>query len=248
MTKPAEYLEKIVADAFKREFDQEENVVRSLPFFATSLGILASAVAFARPALCPPVLQPFSVAIYLSLVLLALAIITVFWFLFQAVKPRKFQYPMGERDLLHYAEQLSNFYASDEQDATPENLETAIVDDLRDAVTTQMATAAEASRTINFARLGSRAKALVALILTILLAFVVLALILIRDTIASGECHARPEQSDSSAPRSQDGKRPDNGPRAAQTSPAPDAPGSEGRVGVQGSPTLPNTGSPSAGK
>jgi hypothetical protein len=53
MSKFTEYLEKFIADSFKRESDQEENVVRSLPFFATSLGVLAASVGLVRGALCP---------------------------------------------------------------------------------------------------------------------------------------------------------------------------------------------------
>lgn len=234
MSKPAEYIEKVVAEAFKREFDQEENVVRSLPFFATSLGILASAVAFARPALCEPVWQPFSVAIYASLAALGLTSLAIFWFLFIAVKPRQFRYLMAEHELIHYAEQLSNFYATDGE-GPPADIESAIIDDLREAVTTQLATAAEASRAVNFTRLGARAKALVALVSAILLAFIILALILVRDTVAPGECHARPEQSSPSAPRAEHSARPENGPGATQTVPAADAASSQGGVGVQGS-------------
>ena len=241
MSSPTEYLEKVVADGFKREFDQEENVVRSLPFFATSLGVLASAIAFARPALCPPVLQPFSIAIYACLALLAFAIIAVFRYLLKAIMPRQFQYLMGEHALIHYAEQLSNFYATEEEGAATD-VETAIIDDLREAVTTQLATAAEASRAINFARLGARAKALVALVIAILLAFVILAGILIRDTVAPGECHARPEQSSPSAPRTEHGTGPENGPGATQASPAAHAPGREGGLGVQGSSPVPSAG------
>ncbi len=48
MSKTTEYAEKIISDAFKREIDQEENVVRSLPFFATSLGVLAAATGVVR--------------------------------------------------------------------------------------------------------------------------------------------------------------------------------------------------------
>jgi hypothetical protein len=247
MTKPAEYVEKVVSEAFKREFDQEENVIRSLPFFATSLGVLGSAIAFARPALCQPVLRPFSVAIYASLILLALAVLTVFWLLFRAVRPRQFQFLMGERALIQYGEQLANFYASDEQGA-PADVESAIVDDLRDAVTVQLATAAESSRAVNFVRLAARARALVALVLAILLAFVVLGLIIVRDTVAPGECHARPEQSSPSAPRAQDSTRPDNGAGAAKTGPTSDAAGAKGRLGVQGSPHLPSAGSPGTGR
>jgi len=43
-----EYLEKIVAESYKREIDQEENVVRSLPFVAAALAVLATIMIFLR--------------------------------------------------------------------------------------------------------------------------------------------------------------------------------------------------------
>lgn len=47
----AAYLERLVFDSFKRELDQDENVVRSLPFFATSIGVLVAFAGLARGAL-----------------------------------------------------------------------------------------------------------------------------------------------------------------------------------------------------
>jgi hypothetical protein len=57
-----EYLEKLGADSYKREIDQEENVVRSLPFAATFLVLLASVLAFIADYIPLPALTPVPVA------------------------------------------------------------------------------------------------------------------------------------------------------------------------------------------
>ncbi len=48
--KTAEHLERLFADAFKREVDQEENVARTLPFFATAIGTILATIGLLRPA------------------------------------------------------------------------------------------------------------------------------------------------------------------------------------------------------
>ena len=43
-----EYLEKIAAERYERELDQEENVVRNLPFAAAALAIIFAFMAAIR--------------------------------------------------------------------------------------------------------------------------------------------------------------------------------------------------------
>ena len=102
MSKADEYVEKVVTDSYKRELDQEENVVRSLPFFATSLGILATALGLARTAIGPFALSGIQLAIYTTLALTAVSILLVLAFLVQAIRPRDFKNPMTEQDLISY--------------------------------------------------------------------------------------------------------------------------------------------------
>jgi hypothetical protein len=44
----SDYLEKTFADAYRKEIDQEENIWRSLPFFAATLALQLTAVAQIR--------------------------------------------------------------------------------------------------------------------------------------------------------------------------------------------------------
>ena len=231
--KPAEYVEKIVAELFKREADQEENVVRILPFFATALGVVATMLIFVRPALCPPSLQPMTIAIYGVLLATVVVVFVVLGFLIVSVWPRRFQVPMTEEALLGYAEELTNYYtAPGPETPAAGTIEDAIVDDLREAMTKQMAIAATRSRAINSTRLGARSRAVTALVFAISLAFSLVALILVRDTLFPGACNAG-HQSTSSIPSGTHPLR-SNGANGSEAEPPGNARNDQGRLDLQG--------------
>jgi hypothetical protein len=52
-----EYLETLVADSYKRELDQEENVVRSLPFAAAALAVVSTIMVVIRAMFRPGLLD-----------------------------------------------------------------------------------------------------------------------------------------------------------------------------------------------
>src|SRR5690242_10543276 len=81
--KAAEYLEKLVTESFKRELDQEENVVRSLPFFATSIGVLITFVGFVRTTLPAFSLTAWPIIAYGLLFSLLCALAALLLFLYQ---------------------------------------------------------------------------------------------------------------------------------------------------------------------
>jgi len=104
-----EYLEKIVEAAFKREFEQDENVVRSLPFFATALGLVVAIFTQIAPRITG--LSP--VAGYVAgllLVLAAAVFLGILWCLFQIVRAREFKIPPDEEALVAWARDLVEFY------------------------------------------------------------------------------------------------------------------------------------------
>ncbi|NUB11282.1 hypothetical protein GAY28_00355 [Azospirillum brasilense] len=166
--KAAEYLDKLVTESFKRELDQEENVVRSLPFFATSIGALLAFVGFARGTLPAFSVAAWPLLVYGLLACLLVSLVALIFFLYQSVRQRTFTYPMQERELIDYATGLITYYrqvaeaapekaepgAEAEDDTDPvEVIERAIVDDLRKAMLDQIAAAARASRANNASRL-----------------------------------------------------------------------------------------------
>jgi hypothetical protein len=188
--KVAEYVEKLVSESFKREADQEENVIRSLPFFATSIGVLVAFIGLARPALPPLTLSPFPIIVYGLLTGVMLSLTVLIAFLFLAVRQRTFKYPMSEADLIAYAARLTDYYsaaaspaasagtaesgeadhaeaASENEADTTETIEKAVIDDLRNTITGQIAEAARVSRANNIKRLGARARAFASLMVAL---------------------------------------------------------------------------------
>jgi hypothetical protein len=52
MSKVDDYVEAYVTDGLKRQLEQEENIVRSLPFFATALSLIILLVGAGRGPRC----------------------------------------------------------------------------------------------------------------------------------------------------------------------------------------------------
>lgn len=188
MPEADEYVESIIADGFDREIDQEENIVRSLSFCATSLGILAAALSLALPTLCPPAWEVFAVATYGLLVTLASSVLVVLFYLFRSVWPRQVAYPISAIALLSYADSLRAYYGN--ADAAPEIVEAAIVADIRETRIKQTAQATQWNRKRNLPRLCARDRAITVLVFSVFLAFVLLGVIFVRDAVSPGGCGA----------------------------------------------------------
>lgn len=157
----AEYLEKSIADSLKREIDQEENVVRSLPFFATSIGVLLASIGLVRPSLDK---IPSGLFLWVAYGLAALtlgSIILITYYLFQATKRRQQYLPMMETAHIAYARSLISYHSVMQVEgvhATVEARDKAVVLDLRSEQLQQLAVYAESLREVNLARLSMRAR------------------------------------------------------------------------------------------
>jgi hypothetical protein len=180
MTSPSEYIEKLVADAYKREADQEENVFRSMPFFATTFGVVATAIGLARPAIGPFDSTTASWIVHMLLAAVFLATAAGLFFLTQAIKLRSFKLPMTESALIVWRDDLERFYRESAEPAAA--VGAAIVTDLRDAMTTQIAEATEVTRRNNLRRIEARGRAVTSLVAAIALVFALFATILVRDS------------------------------------------------------------------
>jgi hypothetical protein len=204
-----EYVEAIISQGFEREIEQEENIVRSLPFCATSLGILAAALSLVLPALCPPREDVLTIVPYGLLAALGFSVLFVFFYLFRSVWPRRVAYPMSGADLLSYADKLRAYYAK--SDSAPEIVETAIIGDIRETRTRQMVEATRWNRKRNVPRLRARDRAITGLVFSVFLAFFLLGVIFLRDAIAPGECSARVREPGPAVAGGQDAARPGDG-------------------------------------
>lgn len=110
------YIEKTLADSYRKEIDQEENVWRSLPFFAATLALQLAALFQIIDKL--PDLTTVIGWVSLSLLAVAgLATLVSLGFLAASIYPQRFDYVAKQGLLLTYARDLIR----DEQ--TPENQE-----------------------------------------------------------------------------------------------------------------------------
>ncbi|MGF7213690.1 hypothetical protein GGE65_008337 [Skermanella aerolata] len=244
--KTAEYLEKQMGDSFKREQDQEENVIRSLPFFATSIGVLVTFVTLVRKDL--PVFDwtLWPGVIYGLLAGVLVFLLLVLKFLHQAVRRRDFVYLMSETKMLEYARATKTYYQTisghdsptaispgDEADPVTV-IENAVVGDLRNAVINDLAAAAQSSRSNNLERLTARTRAFTSLMIALIFALAMIVAILIHDTVNGGLDGGQDGNANRGVTEPQR-TGPENGPLPAETNATGNAGGREGGLELQGS-------------
>jgi hypothetical protein len=188
-----EYLEKIVSDAFKREFDQDENVVRSLPFFAAALVLVVTTLGFVGRDLPELAITFLSITAHLLLAAAGVCICGVLVHLVNAVRPRSYQLPASETLLRDWTAELRGFHA--EQGHAGEALEAAVVADLRTRMIEEFAGAATHNRALNIAKAFARAQALLYLLGALAFVFALAVAIFFGEHIAGlgGEPDGRAE-------------------------------------------------------
>ena len=174
-TTAAEYLEKLFAESFKRELDQDENVVRSLPFFTAALALAVTLLGIAGRSLLPFDATPWTFRFFMLIAAILLAgcavwaLCGVLWHLFAAVRPRSYTIPPTETELIAWENQLRTFHTASNLDG--DDLERAVVTDLRDLMIKEYAKAAMAYRANNIPKLFARSQALMRLIMLLAFAF-----------------------------------------------------------------------------
>lgn len=250
--KVAEYLEKQMGDSFKREQDQEENVIRSLPFFATSIGVLVTFVTLVRKEL--PILDwtLWPSVIYLLLTGVLGFLLLVLKFLHDAVRRRDFVYLMSETKMLEYSRETVTYYRtlsdqnSSEPDTAPDAetrkdetdpvtvFENAVVGDLRNAMINDLAAAAQSSRLNNLERLTARTRAFTSLMIALIFALAMTVAILIHDTVNGGLDGGQDGNVNRGVTAPQRAG-PEDGPLPAETNPSGSAGGREGGLELPGS-------------
>jgi hypothetical protein len=99
------HIEKSLADSYRKEIDQEENIWRSLPFFATTIALQIAALGQFISWL-PPLGTVYSLISIFLLSATGLLMLTALVLLAVCIKPAKFQYIAREPLLFHYAEDL----------------------------------------------------------------------------------------------------------------------------------------------
>ena len=157
-----DHIERVLADAYHREIEHEENVWRTLPFFAATLALQLTAL-FQTVEHFPPAgtaawrmaagFGAFSgVATFVALVFLAASIM-----------PARFDYIAPEPDLLDFADRL-------DRERPDRGIEASanVVETLKRELARQYALAAEHNRAINRSRAKRRSIAGLATVLSVL--------------------------------------------------------------------------------
>lgn len=158
------HIEKTLADAYRKEIDQEENVWRSLPFFAATLALQLTVLSplsglktfpSAESGAWWDAVGGFTIA--------GVATVTALVFLVASIWPARFRYIAPEPELLDYAEGLD----ADEQEA-PENAPVDAEAALKRVLARQYAIATDHNRQINQRRALWRSFAGLATLMSVL--------------------------------------------------------------------------------
>lgn len=187
-----EHLERTFADAYRREVEQEENVWRSLPFFATALAVQLAALVGVRDWLSG-VTGVASWAAAALLLAAAGAFLSALGFLAASIAPAEFRYVSREPDLLAYAEALRaaearyGADAADGGDAVAAPDPHAAASALRRTLARQYAVAADHNRAVNRRRAARRTRAGLATLASVLLLMALVAL-----AVVAGRPHGAP--------------------------------------------------------
>jgi hypothetical protein len=107
MASSLDHIEKTLADAYRKEIDQEENIWRSLPFFAVTLALELGAV-YQIVGRLPPIGTGLWRASIVCILLAALATLIALGFLAGSIFLAKFSAIASGPDLLDYANSLDD--------------------------------------------------------------------------------------------------------------------------------------------
>lgn len=180
-----DHLEKTFGDAYRKEIEQEENVWRSLPFFAAALALQLAAIAQLREW----VAAATGYGMLAALVLLGsagIATLAALFFVLQSIAPARFRYVTPEPELIGYAAAVRK-KASAKPGTTPEAADALALAAVRGLLVEQYALAAVHNRTINQLRATRRTRAGIATLVSILLLVGLLAL----SVVTTSSAHQR---------------------------------------------------------
>ncbi|MFC7378255.1 hypothetical protein [Brevundimonas sp. GCM10030266] len=162
-----EFLEKVFEAAFKRESEQDENIVRSLPFFVAALGLVLAI--FSQVVVrMPPVGTIASAFLYVLFGSATAIFSNILWCLFQLVRARDFKLPPNEERLLEWADSLQKFHKTGKR--TRKAAEELAIVDVRRRLVEAYAEAAVDNRKSNRHKFKYRAQGFMGLVLLMVLA------------------------------------------------------------------------------
>lgn len=180
--KTDEYLEDLFKDSFDREQEVNENVARTLPFFAATLALAATLFSFIVTAMPPFGIAPVSLLLHALLALAGGLMAWILWQLLQAVRERQYRIPPKETELTEWAAELRAHF--DEQGLKPTTVDARVLEQLRKKMIEEYAKAAEHNREANKPKLSARAQGFTTLVYLLGIAFLMIGIIFVSDRAA----------------------------------------------------------------
>lgn len=176
-----EYLEQVLKDSFERELEVDENVARTVPFFA-------AAFAFAGPMFTYIITNMPSdgvLGIILRIMLAAAAVSAciVLANLFRAVRRRDYKIPPSEPKLVEYAKDLKAAY--EQTGLTPKFVQLRTKEKLRELMAAHYANDTAHNRAVNAPKLKARAEGFTWLVIMLSIAFLMIGIMFVTDEVAA---------------------------------------------------------------
>jgi len=177
-----EYLEKLFAEAYAREVEQEENVVRSLPIIAAIASVTLLVLREFGDGVPVFDWSPLAFLVHGLIIAIGATFLYVLVFLFVALRPRQYEHPDDADDIRSVAERTLDFYQNEALDA--ETAEAMALRDVRQQMIEQLARAATNNREQNIERQRARSRAFNGLVAALALAFVLVGTIYSVETLS----------------------------------------------------------------
>jgi hypothetical protein len=181
-TKTDEYLEAVVKAAFARELDVDENIARTLPFFAASLALAATLYSFILARMVPFAWTPLSLGFHALLAIGGGLLLWILWQLFQTVRRREYRIPPKETEIIAWADDSIAFHTA--RGLKPATVDARVAEDLRRWLIDEFAEAAEHNRAANRPKLAARANGFTALVALLVIAFFMIGIIFIEQRVS----------------------------------------------------------------
>jgi hypothetical protein len=162
------YITQMAEAAYSEQDELNESVWRSLPFFAASLGLAVTIMPRAAAAVPLPSSAIYSIATNSMLAASFTAFAWAIRWLWIVVAPRDYEYPSDQAEVQAYAKETAQYLAS--TGLAGEELDKALVSELRMFRAKQVADAARTNFSNNVRRLKARSQVLLFMMVGFVLA------------------------------------------------------------------------------
>lgn len=198
----------LLQDSYRQEIGAEEDVHRTLPFFATALGLIVASLNYSAtqlpswgevlkscsrresPALSWHIIRCAWSVLLADLSLLAVVCLSgaVLWYLFQATRTRNYTRVGPEPTIVAITREIHTYRAS--AGISGDELDTTVMIDVRAGLLDPLSSAVAANRDVTLQRYRDRARAVLCLLCS--LSFALLGTILVATTAKFGIIEASP--------------------------------------------------------